>query len=77
MPQPELPIERFEVYASELDHPECIAFAHDGQLWAGGEAGQVYRIDAVGQVHTVVSLGGFTGICEYEGDAQETVPNGT
>lgn len=61
MPEPEIPIERFEVFASGLDHPECIAFDRNGHLWAGGEAGQIYRIDASGEVHTVVTLGGFNG----------------
>src|SRR5205809_897222 len=61
MPEPEIPIERFEVFASGLDHPECVAFDRDGHLWAGGEAGQVYRIDPAGQVRTVATLGGFTG----------------
>jgi gluconolactonase len=61
MPEPEIPIERFEVFASGLDHPECVAFDRDGRLWAGGEAGQVYRIDASGKAQTVATLGGFTG----------------
>jgi len=61
MPQPEIPIERFEVFASGLDHPECLAFDRAGDLWAGGEAGQIYRIDAAGRVQTVAALGGFTG----------------
>ncbi len=61
MPEPEIPIERFEVFASDLDHPECLAFDRAGHLWAGGEAGQVYRIDPAGQVQTVATLGGFTG----------------
>ena len=61
MPEPEIPIERFEVFATGLDHPECIAFDHAGLLWAGGEAGQVYRIDPAGNVQTVATLGGFTG----------------
>src|SRR5438132_11247832 len=61
MPEPEISIERFEVFATGLDHPECLAFDRDGQLWAGGEAGQVYRIDLAGQVQTVATLGGFTG----------------
>jgi gluconolactonase len=61
MPQPEIPIERFEVFASGLDHPECVAFDRVGHLWAGGEAGQVYRIDPAGRVQTVATLGGFTG----------------
>ena len=50
---------RFEVFASGLDHPECVAFDRHGQIWAGGEAGQVYRIDASGAVTTVTTLGGF------------------
>jgi gluconolactonase len=61
MPQPEIPIERFEVFATNLDHPECVAFDRHGTLWAGGEAGQIYRIDATGKPETVAMLGGFTG----------------
>src|SRR5437588_785625 len=61
MPQPEIPIERFEIFANGLDHPECVAFDRAGILWAGGEAGQVYRIDPAGKVVTVATLGGFTG----------------
>ena len=61
MPEPEVPIEQFAVFASGLDHPECLAFDRDGHLWAGGEAGQVYRIDPSGTVRTVATLGGFTG----------------
>ena len=61
MVEPAIPIDRFEVFASGLDHPECVAFDRDGFLWAGGEAGQVYRIDAAGRVQTVAGLGGFTG----------------
>ena len=34
-----------EVYSAGLDHPECVAIAPDGRVWAGGEAGQVYVID--------------------------------
>jgi gluconolactonase len=58
---PEIPIERFEIFANGLDHPECVAFDRDGFLWAGGEAGQVYRIDRSGKVETIAALGGFTG----------------
>jgi gluconolactonase len=38
---PDLVMERF---ADGLDHPEGLAFTSDGTLWAGGEAGQIYRI---------------------------------
>ena len=34
-----------EVYSAGLDHPECVAIAPDGKVWAGGEAGQIYVID--------------------------------
>jgi gluconolactonase len=55
----EIPIETFEIFATGLDHPECVAFDRNGDLWAGGEAGQVYRIDARGNIATVANLGGF------------------
>src|SRR5262245_37869319 len=59
--KPEIPIERFEIFATGLDHPECVAFDREGNLWAGGEAGQIYRVDASGKVQTIAQLGGFTG----------------
>jgi gluconolactonase len=54
-----VPIESFEIFATGLDHPECIAFDKNGELWAGGESGQIYRIDQGGKVTLVTSLGGF------------------
>ncbi len=57
--KPETPIDRFEIFASGLDHPECCAFDREGNLWAGGEAGQIYRIDCSGNVKTIANLGGF------------------
>ncbi len=57
---PEIPIERFEIFANGLDHPECLAFDPEGFLWAGGEAGQVYRVSPEGAVETVAALGGFS-----------------
>jgi gluconolactonase len=56
---PEIPIDRFEIFANGLDHPECCAFDRDGNLWAGGEAGQIYRIDPAGKVETIANVGGF------------------
>src|SRR4051812_22978690 len=61
MPETEIPIERFEGFANGLDHPQCLAFDRAGTLWAGGEAGQVYRIDATGKPELVATLGGFNG----------------
>jgi gluconolactonase len=57
--EPEIETDRFEIFANGLDHPECCAFDRDGTLWAGGEAGQIYRIDASGKVETITNLGGF------------------
>jgi gluconolactonase len=49
----------FEVFARGLDHPECVAIDRHGGVWAGGEAGQIYRIDPSGAVTTVTTIGGF------------------
>jgi gluconolactonase len=48
-----------EIFASGLDHAEGIALAPDGYLYAGGEAGQLYRISADGDVTEVMTTGGF------------------
>lgn len=34
-----------ETFVDGLDHPEGVAFGPDGRIYAGGEAGQIYRID--------------------------------
>src|SRR5215813_3958560 len=68
---PEIPIERFEVFASGLDHPECLAFDRDGWLWAGGEAGQVYRISPDATVETIAEIGGFSGGLAWTPDDTE------
>ncbi|HMQ08418.1 MAG TPA: SMP-30/gluconolactonase/LRE family protein [Saprospiraceae bacterium] len=47
------------IFAEGLDHPEGIAFHKDGSLWAGGEAGQIYRIEESGQYEEVANTGGF------------------
>lgn len=48
-----------------LDHPEGVCVDADGILYAGGEAGQVYRVDlAAGSVEVVAETGGFVlGLC--------------
>jgi gluconolactonase len=53
------------VIAAPLDHPEGIATGPDGELYAGGEAGQVYRIDrAAGTPSEIANTGGFVlGLC--------------
>lgn len=48
------------VEGMRLDHPEGVAVAPDGSVWCGGEAGQVYRIDADGRhAEVVTNTGGF------------------
>ena len=60
------------VIAAPLDHPEGIATGPDGELYAGGEAGQVYRIDqAAGAPIEIANTGGFVlGLCH---DAAGTI----
>ena len=68
---PEVPIEQFEIFANGLDHPECLAFDREGWLWAGGEAGQVYRISPAGALETVAEMGGFSGGLAWTPDDAE------
>jgi gluconolactonase len=57
--RPEIALDKFEIFAEGLDHPEGLAFDADGNLWAGGELGQIYKISRGGKVRTVATLGGF------------------
>lgn len=59
--KPEIPTSRLAIFARGLDHPEGLAFDREGYLWAGGEAGQVYRIDRAGHAELVANLGNFCG----------------
>ena len=49
------------VFASGLDHPEGLALAPDGTIWAGGEEGQVYVVTPDGTVSEHARTGGFSG----------------
>jgi gluconolactonase len=54
------PIEDVQIFAAGLDHPEGLAVASDGTVYAGGEAGQVYRIFPDGKkVEIIANTGGF------------------
>ena len=54
------PISEVRNFAIGLDHPECVATGRDGMLYAGGEAGQVYRISPDGaKIETIAQTGGF------------------
>jgi gluconolactonase len=48
-----------EIVVDGLDHPEGICVTPDGALYVGGEAGQIYRIDADGHAVEVLRTGGF------------------
>jgi gluconolactonase len=52
-------LEAFETVATGLDHPEGVAFGPDGAIYAGGEAGQIYRVEPDGSVRELASTGGF------------------
>ena len=55
----------FAPFVEDLDHPEGVTWGPDGYVYAGGEAGQVYRIHLEsGQVEEVGNTGGFLlGLC--------------
>ena len=52
-------INDLHIWADGLDHPECVAIHPDGSVWAGGEAGQIYRISTDGEIELFISTGGF------------------
>ena len=52
-------LDDFETLATGLDHPEGVAVGPDGSLFAGGEAGQIYRVGLGGAVEEIASTGGF------------------
>jgi gluconolactonase len=51
-------LDRFTPMADGLDHPESVAAGPDGTVYAGGEAGQIYRI-ADGVAVEIGSTDGF------------------
>lgn len=55
-----LNIGEVSIFADGLDHPECIAVHPDGSVWAGGEAGQIYRVAADGsKIEEIHNTHGF------------------
>jgi sugar lactone lactonase YvrE len=49
------------IHVEGLDHPEGVTVGPDGVVWAGGEAGQVYRISGTpAAAQEIGSSGGFT-----------------
>src|SRR5215204_1114475 len=61
-------IEDFAPFVDGLDHPEGVAAGPQGEVYAGGEAGQIYRIDLNGSSEQIATTGGFVlGLC-LDGD---------
>lgn len=64
MSEPMLRAEDFATLVAELDHPEGVAWGPDAYVYAGGEAGQVYRISMEGECTQIAGTGGFAlGLC--------------
>ena len=59
MSEPVVRLSQFTTLVDGLDHPEGVAWGADGNWYAGGEAGQVYRIATDGTFAQVASTGGF------------------
>lgn len=51
--------ENCRLWGSRLDHPESLCFDSQGVLYAGGEAGQVYRFDSADSWRVIGSTEGF------------------
>lgn len=63
-------INDIEIFADGLDHPECVAVHPDGSVWAGGEAGQIYKISADGKsIQEITNTGGFNLGVAFSPDA--------
>ena len=58
IPQDPIALERLETFATGLDHAEGICLTPGGDLYVGGEAGQIYRIVDDKPVE-VANTGGF------------------
>ncbi len=65
MTAPLMSLDSIELLATDLDHPEGVTWGADGHLYAGGEAGQIYRIDIqTGLFTEIANTGGFVlGLC--------------
>jgi len=64
MREPLMPVSDFQSFITGLDHPEGVTWGPDGHIYAGGEAGQVYRITLDGACVEVAHTGGFAlGLC--------------
>lgn len=58
LPEPLVGVADVRVHTEGLDHPEGVTTGPDGTVWAGGELGQVYRIDPSTRSAAEVARGG-------------------
>ncbi len=68
MEQPVMNIDQFHSFAGGLDHPECVAWGQDGNVYAGGEGGQIYRITPDRKPQVIANTGGFILGVTLDGD---------
>lgn len=59
LPPSLMEIGEFSPFVHGLDHPECVACGPDGEIYAGGEAGQVYRVSPADSFSEIGTTGGF------------------
>ncbi|HLY62017.1 MAG TPA: SMP-30/gluconolactonase/LRE family protein [Terriglobia bacterium] len=60
MSEARYPTQQLRFFATGLDHPEGLAVSRDGVVYAGGEAGQVYRISEDGKsIDVIARTGGY------------------
>src|SRR5690349_19743286 len=62
-------LSEFVSLAEGLDHPEGVAAGPDGAIFAGGEAGQVYKVQADGTWEQIASVDGFALGLALDGDS--------
>lgn len=59
----------FRTVIDGLDHPECVIWSPEGFLYAGGEAGQLYRVDPIsGEALQLGTSGGWLLGLALDGD---------
>jgi gluconolactonase len=58
----------FAPFVDGLDHPEGVTWGPDGYVYAGGEAGQIYRVSLDGTYTQIGSTGGFILGLALDGD---------
>ncbi|MFC5530709.1 SMP-30/gluconolactonase/LRE family protein [Cohnella yongneupensis] len=55
----------------QLNHPECLAFDAAGNIWCGGERGEIFRIAADGSdIALMASTDGFTLGLAFDADGK-------